>query len=280
MSTSSSVRCARRSRQGCHRASVPAYSPHHPPIRTPGRARAREGAPARRAPERSRRRGRARRAARADPDGARRAGGGARPAAQPARSEDLRRQGQARGAEDALRRLRRRRPDRRRRARSDPAAGARGRALDAGRRPHPADPRHLRPARRQRRGKAPGRARAARVQPAADARHVEAPRAPRRRRRHARPGRVAARERPPDGPTPDQPAPGAPQGAAGPARRPPQGAQARGGADGRARRLHERRQVDVAQRPHRRRGVGREPPLRDARPDDARASSTTGSGTS
>ena len=64
-------------------------------------------------------------------------------------------------------------------------------------RPHPADPRHLRPARGDRRGQAPGRARAARVQPAAHARHVAAPRAPRRRGRHARPGRVAARDRPP-----------------------------------------------------------------------------------
>ncbi len=72
----------------------------------------------------------------------------------------------------------------------------------AGRRPHAADPRHLRPARRQRRGEAPGRARAARVQPAADAGDVAAPRAPRRRRRHARPGRVAARDRPPAGTPP------------------------------------------------------------------------------
>ena len=45
---------------------------------------------------------------------------------------------------------------------------------------------------------------------------------------------------------------------------------ARRGADGRARRLHERRQVDAAERPHRRGRLGREPPLRDARPDDAR----------
>ena len=41
-------------------------------------------------------------------------------------------------------------------------------------------------------------------------------------------------------------------------------------ADDRARRLHERRQVDAAERAHRRRGLGREPALRDARPDDAR----------
>ena len=35
----------------------------------------------------------------------------------------------------------------------------------------------------------------------------------------------------------------------------------------RARRLHQRRQVDAAQRAHRRRGLGARPPLRDARPD-------------
>ncbi len=41
-------------RQRFHEASVPAYSGHHPPHRHPGRARAREGAPAGRAPERGR----------------------------------------------------------------------------------------------------------------------------------------------------------------------------------------------------------------------------------
>ena len=55
-----------------------------------------------------------------------------------------------------------------------------------------------------------------------------------------------------------------------PARRPPQGAAAHRDADGRARRLHERRQVDAPQRAHRRRRLGARPPLRDARPDDAR----------
>ena len=154
-----------------------------------------------------------------DPHRARGAGRRAHPAASAGRSEDLRRQGEARGAEGALRGLQGRRADRRRRARPDPAAGARGCPLDARRRPHPADPRHLRPARRQRRGQAPGRARTAGVQPAAHARHVEAPRAPRRRRRHARPGRVAARERPPDGAPPHHAAAGAAEGAPGPARR-------------------------------------------------------------
>ena len=39
--------------------------------------------------------------------------------------------------------------------------------------------------------------------------------------------------------------------------------------DDRARRLHERRQVDAAERAHRRGGERGEPALRDARPDDA-----------
>ena len=103
MSTSSSVRSASR----CPRAVMTRAYRHTLVITrrsdTPGRARAREGAPARRAPEGGRCRGRARRAARADAHGARRPGRGARPAAQPARPEDVRRQGQARGAEDALR---------------------------------------------------------------------------------------------------------------------------------------------------------------------------------
>ena len=51
-------------------------------------------------------------------------------------------------------------------------------------------------------------------------------------------------------------------------------------ADGRARGLHERREVDVAQRADGRRGLRREPPLRDARPDDARRSTTWASATS
>ena len=50
----------------------------------------------------------------------------------------------------------------------------------------------------------------------------------------------------------------------------PQAAHALADARRRARRLHERRQVDAPERAHRRRRVRREPPLRDARPDDAR----------
>ena len=266
-------------RQRFHRASVPAYSRHHPPIRHPGRARAREGAPAGRAPERGRHRGRAGRASRAGADGARRAGGGADPAARAGRPEDLHRQGQARGAEEALRRQRRGCAHRRRRTRPDAAARARRRPLDPRRRPHPADPRHLRPARGERRGKAPGRARAARVQPAPHARHVEAPRAPRWRRWHERPRRVPARERPPDGAAPDHAAARAVEGPAGATRCPAEGAQARRGADRRARGLHQRRQVDAAERAHRCRGVGREPVVRDARSRPPAASSTTASAT-
>ena len=134
-----------------------------------------------------------------------------------------------------------------------------------------ADPRHLRPARGERRGQAPGRARAARVQPAAHARHVAAPRAPRRRRRHARPRRVAARDRPPD-------------------RAPPHlAARATGSKELRQQRdvrRKERRRTEtptVALAGYTNVGkstllnaltgadrLGAQPPVRDARPDDAR----------
>ena len=159
---------------------------------------------------------------------------------------------------------------RRRRAVAVAAAPARERAEVARRRPDAADPRHLRAARRQRRGQAPGRARAARVHPPADARHVAAPRAPRRRRRHERPRRVAARDRPPHRAPPDLAAAQPAEGPLEAARRAPQGADADGDADGRARRVHERRQVDAAERAHRLRRLRAQPPVRDARPDDAR----------
>ena len=169
------------------------------------------------------------------------------------------------------------RPHRRRRARPCPAAPARGRPPGPRRRPHAADPRHLRPARRQRRGQAPGRARAARVQPAAHARDVEAPRAPGRRRRHARPGRDASSRR----------IAGSPAaaisvlkrrlgGLSRAARHAPEVAAPLADAHRRARRLHERRQVDAPERAHRRASVRRGPPVRDARPDDALVRRTTG----
>ena len=145
----------------------------------------------------------------------------------------------------------------------DALAGAR-------RRPHAADPRHLRAARRQRRGQAPGRARAARVQPAAHARDVAAPRAARRRRRHARPRRDAARDRPPPRAPPHLGRQAPARGGLAPARDASQGTHPHRRADDRARRLHERRQVDAAQRAHRRRRLGRGQAVRDARSDDAR----------
>ena len=172
---------------------------------------------------------------------------------------------------------RRRQRDRlRRRAQPAPGAQPRGGARHAGRRPHLGDPRHLRRPRPQRGGQAPGRARPARVQHGPDARPVDASRAPRRERRHARhrrprTGRVADRDRPPPGPQPHHRA--APQAhrrrrlARDDARR----ARARAPAADRARRLHERRQVDAAQPPDRRRGRRPRPPLPHAGPDDARA---------
>ena len=54
------------------------------------------------------------------------------------------------------------------------------------------------------------------------------------------------------------------------ARPAPEGTRAERHADRGARGLHERRQVDPPERAHRRGGLGREPPLRDARPDNAR----------
>ncbi len=103
------------------------------------------------------------------------------------------------------------------------------------------------------RGQAPGRTGAARVQPAPHARDVAAPRAPRRRGRHARPGRVAARDRPQARTPPDLVAEAAAQGHRAATRDPPEGAQPHGDTDDRPGRLHERRQVDAAERAHRRR---------------------------
>ena len=117
--------------------------------------------------------------ARAGPHGGRGSRGAGRPAPRAARSAELRRQGEARGAEVRVRQYVRGGADRGRRARADPAADARGRAVGPRRRPDTADPRHLRPACRLGRGEVAGRARAARVQPPAHAWHVEAPRAPR-----------------------------------------------------------------------------------------------------
>ena len=129
-----------------------------------------------------------------------------------------------------------------------PGAQPRGGARAAGGRPHDRDPRHLRLARRQRRGQAAGRAGPARVQPRAHARAVEPPRAPRRRHRHEGPGGDADRDRPPAGARPDRGAAPAPRAREGHARRAARRARARGAADDRAGRLHQRRQVDAAER--------------------------------
>ena len=146
----------------------------------------------------------------------------------------------------------------------------------ARRRPHPRDPRHLRAARPLGGGQAPGRARAAGVQPPAHARHVEAPRAAGRRRRHARPGRVAARDRPPAGAHAHLAAPPSPARAAQAARDDAPPARAQRGAERRARRLHERRQVDAPERADRRRACRR--PTACSRRSTRRRAPTTTSG--
>ena len=88
------------------------------------------------------------------------------------------------------------------------------------------------------------------------------------------PGETPDRDRPPPGPRPDRraaPPPRAaraqPRGDAGPAR-------ALRAADGRARRLHQRGQVDAAERADRRRGRRGRPALPHARPDHAQPTSS------
>ncbi len=92
-----------------------------------------------------------------------------------------------------------------------------------------------------------------------------------RRLRDPRTGRVADRDRPPPRARPHlgaAPPAGARQGhTRGPARR----ARARAPAAGGARRLHERREVDAAQRADRQRGRRPRPPLPHPGPDDAPA---------
>ena len=111
-------------------------------------------------------------------------------------SADLRREGQGRRAEAALRSTPRPTPARRRRARARRTARARealeARVVDRTQLILDIFAQHA----RQRRGQAPGRAGADRVQPPRMRGHVEAPRATRGGRRHARTGRDAARDRP------------------------------------------------------------------------------------
>ena len=165
---------------------------------------------------------------------------------------------------------------RRRRAHAAPAAQPGGRARHPGARPHRGDPRHLRLPRAHGRGQDAGRARPARIQHGPHARPVDAPRAsrrrPRRRRhRHPRPGRVPDRDGPPARARPHHgPAP-PPGGRQGHARDPAGRARARAPAQRRARGLHQRRQVDAAERADGLRGRRPRPPVPHAGPDDAHA---------
>ena len=112
------------------------------------------------------------------------------PAPPDARPRDLHRPRQGRGPRRDRGRDRRRHRHLRRRARAQPAAQPRGPRQGQGRRPHRADPRHLRPARQVPRGPGAGRAGPAAVHEAAPARLGRQPVAPgrwpgrRRRRRH------------------------------------------------------------------------------------------------
>ena len=244
------------------------------PARAERAAAARPRAPAR-LPDRGRpgrRRGPARRAARAAAHGGRGRRRRADPAARPSASQHLSRPRQARRAQGRAGLLGRQSGGLRRRALTAPGAQPRGGARPPGDRPHGDHPRHLRLPCPHGRGQAPGRARAARVQPGPDAGPVDAPRAARRRpyrRRHRDPrtGRDPDRDRPAAGARPDLRA----QAQARPrplepirdARR----ARAHASALGGARRLHERRQVDAAERAHRRQRRRPRSPVPHARSD-------------
>ncbi len=167
--------------------------------------------------------------------------------------------------------MRRERDRLRRRVDGPSGAQPRGGAGNAGGGSHGGDPRHLRLPRRERRGQAPGRARPARVQPRAHARAVEPPRAPRRRHRHEGSGGDADRDRSPPRARPHRGAAQAPRAREGNTGGAARRARAGGAADDRSGRLHQRGQVDPAERAHRRRGGGARPSLPHARPDHAHA---------
>ena len=98
-----------------------------------------------------------------------------------------------------------------------------------------------------------------------------------RRLRDPRPGRVADRDRPPPRARPHRRAASAGSSDVKGSRATMRAERdARAPAAGRAGRLHERRQVDAAQRAHRRRGRRPRPALPHARPDDARRCGSTG----
>ncbi len=130
-----------------------------------------------------------------------------------------------------------------------------------------ADPRHLRAARDEPRRQAAGRARAAPLRAAAAGREEHDDVAADRRHRRTRPGRDQARDQSPPRTRSDPIARAAARGAR---RRPPaapQAARAPRAAGDRDLRLHQRGQVDAAQRADRRRRGRRRQAVRDARSD-------------
>ena len=201
------------------------------------------------------------------------------PAAPEARPRPLLRPRPAGRAESGDRRLRRQPGRLRRRAGAAPGAQPRGGARRAGDRPHRGDPRHLRRPRPLGRGQAAGRAGPARIQHGPHAGALDPPRAPRRRphgrrHRHQGPGRDPDRDRPPPRPRPDRGAAPPARAAGAQPRRDARPARELLAAAGRPRRLHQRRQVDAAERPHRGRGRGRRPALPHPRPDHPQPSSS------
>ncbi|CAA9507811.1 MAG: Ribosome LSU-associated GTP-binding protein HflX, partial [uncultured Solirubrobacterales bacterium] len=230
------------------------------------------GAPAGAAHRRRTGRARSLGAARAAAHRAGRSGRRADPAPVPSRSRPLPGPRQADRAEGGDQGRRRQLGRLRRRARAAPGAQPRAGDRRAGDRPHGDHPRHLRRPRELGGGQAAGRARPARVQPRAHARAVDPPRAPRRRahgrrHRHPWPGRDPDRDRPSPRSRPHYRAEAPPRAHPGHALDHAQRARARAPAHGRARGLHQRRQIDAAERAHRRHRWGARPPLPHPRPD-------------
>ena len=230
---------------------------------------------------RARRRAQPRGAGAARRDGGLRGARGRHPAPGHPRPGHVPRVGQGPRAARDRRRDRRRHRHLRRRADSRPAAPARGDRQGQGRRPHVADPRHLRPARAQPGGQGAGQPGADAVPAAPPARLGRVAVAPgrrrgrrrrRRRRRwrgHARPGRDEDRDRSPADPHADVEAAPAAEGDGGVPHHPAGRAPPRGHPGRRHRRLHQRGQVERAQPHHGRGSARRERAVRDAGPDRA-----------
>ena len=175
--------------------------------------------------------------------------------------------GKAKGAARARAHARRRRRHLRRRAHarrsSATSSAVRGRRRGSRR----ADPRHLRPARHESRRRGTGRARATALPVAAATRSRDAAQPAGWRHRHARSGRDPARGRSPALVAP-YPAPRArPTRSRSDARDTTQGAPAPSPPEHRARRIHQRGQVDAAQPAHPRGRARGEPAVLHARPD-------------